>query len=288
MMFLYDFLIFYNGGRAVWAGLSPHTVADFNGPYPLAVLFAPLALLPLPVAYGLFLAFNLYLVWRVLHWSGAWALLSFPVLFSLFVGQIDLALTLGIAAVPWLLPLALVKPQVGFVLAPWLVRRYTRCDWQKAIGVGVVFLALCFALRPGWVGEWLAAQPQVNSYSIRASNLYYLIPAQAMDARVIAMTVLAPLALIAAFLLKERKVSWTAASLLAPLTNIYSPAVLAEWIGPLEMGVSYLPVLLTGGVIHEGMPMYLIGLVILARQFWPQLKWKTNHRGTETQRRKNL
>ena len=192
-----------------------------------------------------------------------WALLAFPVLFTLFVGQIDLALALGIGVVPWLLPLALVKPQVGFVLAPWLVRRYTRRDWLKAIGVGVGFLGLCFLLRPGWVGEWLAAQPQVNSYSIRASNLYYLIPAQAMDARLIVMAVLSPLALIAAFLLKGRKVSWTVASLLAPLTNIYSPAVLAEWIGPLEMVVSYLPVLLIGGFIHEGMPMYLVGLTVL-------------------------
>jgi hypothetical protein len=229
------------------------------------VLFAPLALLPLPLAYALFLALNLWLLWRLLRRRMIWPLLSFPVLFTLFVGQLDMALALGIAAVPWLLPLALVKPQVGFVIAPWLLRRFSRRDWLRALALGTGFLALCFALRPGWVGEWLAAQPQVGDYSVRASNLFYLVPPQAMDLRVTLMLALALPALGAAFWLGQRRASWAVAHLLAPLSNIYSPAVLAEWIGPLEMGLSYLPVIVTGGQIHAGMPMYVIGLALLVR-----------------------
>lgn len=264
-MFLYDFMIFYYAGKAVLEGLSPYAVHDFIGPYPQAVLFAPLALLPLPVAYGLYLAFNLYMLWRLMRKRAVWAILSFPVLFTLFVGQVDLPLALGIGAVPWLLPLAMIKPQVGFILAPWLLRRFSRRDWIKAIGIGIFFLALSFLLRPGWFNEWMAAPPTMQAYSMRASNLYYIIPDAWIDTRLILIYCLASAAWIGAFFLKKKSVSWTITSLFAPLSTVYSSAVLAEWFGPVEMAASYLAVILAGGSIHEGMPMYLVGLVILAR-----------------------
>ena len=271
-MFLYDFTIFYNAGLAVLAGLSPYRVPDFNGPYLQAMLFAPLALLPLPVAYVLYLAFNLFLLWRLLRKRSIWALLSFPVLFTLFVGQVDLPLALGIGAVPWLLPLAAIKPQVGFVLAPWLLRHYSKRDWLKAAAVGITFLALSFALRPAWVSEWLAGTTTFSLYALHASNLYYLVPGGWLDLRLDLIYVLSAAAFFAGFLLKDRKISWTAVSLFAPLSNIYSSAVLAEWFGPLEMAASYLAILLTGGLIHEGMPMYLVGLAVIGRHVWPQLR----------------
>jgi hypothetical protein len=274
MMFLYDFTIFYNAALAVWAGTSPYAVHDFIGPYPQAMLFAPLALLPLPVAYAVYLAFNIYMLWRLLRKRSVWALLSFPVLFTLFVGQVDLPLMLGIGAVPWLLPLAMIKPQVGFILAPWLIRRYSKADWLKAISVGAVFLALSFLLRPGWVGEWLVSPPTFQSYSMRVSNLYYLIPDAWINLRMSLIYSLSAAAFITAFFLKERQTSWTVVSLLAPFSTVYSSAVLAEWIGPLEMAASYLAMILAGGMIHEGMPMYLVGLVILGKRYGPEIRAK--------------
>jgi hypothetical protein len=271
-MFLYDFLIFYNAGLAVWAGISPYSVYDFIGPYPQAVLFAPLALLPLPVAYILYLAFNIFMLWRLLRRRAIWALLSFPILFTLFVGQVDLPLALGIGAVPWLLPLAMIKPQVGFVLAPWLLRRYSRQDWFKAIALGVSFLLLCFWLRPGWVNEWRSIPHTVEDYSLRASNLYYLIPDAWNNLRLGAIYIFSVLAFIAAFFLKEKSTAWTVTHLLMPFSTVYSAAVLAEWIGPLEMAASYVAVFWAGGMIHAGMPMYLVGLMILARHYWPQIQ----------------
>jgi hypothetical protein len=86
------------------------------------------------------------------------------------------------------------------------------------------------------------------------------------------MPVAALLACVAGFWFKDRKISWTVVHLFAPLTNIYSAAVLAEWLGPLEAAISYLPVLLVGGYIHSGMPMYVVGIVILVRAYWPQLR----------------
>ncbi len=271
-MFLYDFTIFYKAGLAVLAGISPYSVYEFNGPYLQAMLFAPLALLPLPVAYGLYLAFNIFMLWYLLRRKSIWALLSFPVLFSLFVGQLDLPLALGIGAVPWLLPLAAIKPQVAFVMAPWLLRHFSKKDWLKAIAVGLPFLALSFVLRPGWVGEWLVSTTPYRAFTMHASNLFYLIPTSWIDLRVVLTYVLPPVAFIAALFLKERKVAWTTVSLFSPLSNIYSSAVLVAWFGPLEMAASYLAIVLTGGLIHEGMPMYLVGLTVLARHFWPQIR----------------
>ncbi len=58
----YDFAIFHSAAKAVLAGLSPYSVYDFNGPYPLAVLFIPFSFLPQHLAYALFVALNVILV----------------------------------------------------------------------------------------------------------------------------------------------------------------------------------------------------------------------------------
>jgi len=268
---MYDFHLFYEGGRAVLLGQSPSGIWDFNGPYPLAVLFAPFALLPEPLAYALFLAINLFLLWKVLRRRSVWALLSFPVLFTLFVGQVDLALALAIPlGAPWTLALALAKPQVGFVVVPWLLRKLDRKGWVRAAASGAAFLALCFILRPGWVGEWMARQPGLSTYSVHTSSLLWLAPDQG-SLRSTLTIVLGLLALIPGFLLREKRDSWAVLQAFQPLTNIYSASVLAEWFGPLELGLSWVAVALAGGNIHAGMPMFLIPLAILGRAYWKKV-----------------
>ena len=91
-LWLYDFDIFWRGGRSLLEGTSPYQVPGFYSPLPLAVLFAPLALLPLPVAYAIFVLASLWMLWKAAGWRGGWALVSFPVLFTFFVGQVDLIL----------------------------------------------------------------------------------------------------------------------------------------------------------------------------------------------------
>src|SRR5262245_22860376 len=122
-MWRYDFHLFYLAGQAVLKGVSPYTITDFNPPFPLAVLFALVAWMPEPLAYVAYLAVCLWLMWKVLGKRTLWAALSFPVWFNLFVGQVDLPLALLASLIgPWSLPLMLIKPQVGFVVAPWIVR----------------------------------------------------------------------------------------------------------------------------------------------------------------------
>ena len=282
-MWMYDFHLFYEGGRAVLMGQSPSAIWDFNGPYPLALLFAPFALLPEPLAYALFVALNLFLLWKVLRRRSLWALLSFPVLFTLFVGQVDLFLGLAIPlGAPWTLALALMKPQVGFVALPWLLRRLDKQDWIKAGAAGAALLGLCFLLRPGWVGEWLARQPGLVNYSVHTSNLLWLAPDLGSLRSTLTIAV-GLLALAPGFLLRQKRDSWATLQLFQPLTNIYSAAVLAEWFGPLELGLSWAAVLLVGGNIHAGMPMFLVALGILARPYW-----RSALKGLQARRRRGV
>ncbi|NTW09681.1 MAG: hypothetical protein HGA28_08980, partial [Anaerolineaceae bacterium] len=91
-MWRYDFHLFYLAGQAVLSGQSPYSIVDFYAPYPIALLFALVAWLPETVAYALYLAGSLFLLWKVLGKKAIWPLLSFPVFFNLFVGQVDLQL----------------------------------------------------------------------------------------------------------------------------------------------------------------------------------------------------
>jgi hypothetical protein len=267
-MWRYDFLLFYQAGQAVLAGQSPYQIFDFNPPYPLAVLFAPLALMPEPLAYALYLMLCLWLLWKAVGTKLIWPLLSFPVFFNLFVGQTDLALGLLASLVgPWAFPFLIVKPQVAFVLAPWIIVHSTWKQLVPPVLVTIGFVGFCFLLRPTWVQEWLGIIPTLDQYARRDANLYWLAPAQ-IKTVVVVVGSLVGLAL--AFWLKERQHSWTAAHLLAPLTNIYSASVLAEWIGPLEVVLSWIAILIAGN-IHSGAPLFVVGLSILIRPLYKKI-----------------
>jgi hypothetical protein len=274
-LWMYDFNLFYHAAQAVLQGLSPYTVWDFNGPYPLAVIFVPFTLLPMPLAYCIFITINLYLLFRVCRWKGLWALFSFPVLFGLFTGQIDLFLALLLSpGSPWLLPLAIVKPQLAWLIMPALAVKLDKKDYLKTIGVGAAFLAFCFFLRPTWVTEWQRVQPSIQFYSRHASSLYWLVPPTSMDLRVIITVIFSVIVFVAGFFFKERTDSWAFLQLFQPLTNIYSASALAEWIGPLEFALSWVVVFVVGGNIHDGMPLFVIPLGILFRlhllsRIWP-------------------
>jgi len=290
-MWQYDFNLFYQGARAILEGASPYRMWDFNGPYPLAVFFIPFALLPEPIAYYTFLAANIILAWKLLGLrKGIWALVSFPVLFCLFVGQIDFLLTLLVlGGSPWMLGILVIKPQLAFVLVPWFLRKFKTGDYLKAILPAVILLVVSFILCPGWVQEWLAGSPGMQNYSEHASNIYWLIP---LNWRTAATLIGAAIALPISFYFKERSVSWSFLSLFAPLTNIYSPSVLTEWIGPLEAGLSWLAIFIVGGNIHNGAPLFIVGLAILIKTLlinrgfsFPKRKAGENHEDNQFKQR---
>ncbi len=265
-MWLYDFLIFYNAGLSVLNGTSPYQIFDYNSPFFLSLFFVPFAILPLYLAYIVFVFINLLILWKLMKKKAIWVLLSFPFLFSIFVGQIDLLLA-GIILLgsPWTIAFALMKPQVGFVVVPWILMSLDKQGWIKAISSTAIFVLISFIVRPTWVQEWFATQPAFSFFSSHASNLYWLIPKENLAIRATVTMIFALIILPISFVLKERKFSWTILHLFAPLTNIYSPVVLFEWIGPIEVFLSWLAVLFVMGNIHQGMPLFLMGISIMVR-----------------------
>jgi hypothetical protein len=263
-MWLYDFDIFYRAGKMVLTGGSPYAVPGFFSPLPLAVLFAPLALLPKYVAYGIYVLVSLWLLWRQARQRMLWAALSFPVLFTLFVGQVDLAVVLCLALFgPLALPVVLIKPQAAFVAIPWILRHSS----TRALLVGLLLLlavlSLCFFLRPNWIGEWRESLPSLEGYGRRDSSLYWLLPTRLKG---VVTSITLPAAVGLALLLRERSLSWATVHLFSPVTNIYSAAVLSEWIDPIAMLLSWVAILFVGGNIHNGAPMFVVGLAIIVRR----------------------
>jgi hypothetical protein len=268
-VFLYDFHLFYRAGQAVLAGINPYTVPDFYAPFPLALIFSLVSWIPEPIVYLVYMVTCVWLLWKSLGWKCIWALLSFPVFFGLFVGQVDLLLALLMASIgPWALPMLIIKPQVGFVVAPWFIRRLSRIQLLKVSLITIAFIGICFLVRPRWLIEWWSVIPAVISYAKRDSNLYWLV-AQSFKgvALIIGMTIALPLGV----LVKNREISFTILHLFSPLSNIYSASVLAEWIGPIEVLLSWIAVIIVGN-IHSGAPLFVIGLSILFRFYLHERK----------------
>lgn len=273
-MWMFDFILFYNSGSAILTGVSPYSLDLYYSPIFLALFFVPFSLLPMGLSYAVFLFINLFLAWKLLKSRIVWAVLFFPFLFSLFVGQVDfLLMALILLGSPWTIGLMLVKPQVSFVVIPWIVLSFSKKDWIKASISTALFILLGSIIHPTWFIEWIATQPTFEYYARHASNLYWLIPSENIHFRSIVIFIGSIIVLPFGFLLTNRKDSWNILHLFGPLTNIYSPVLLLEWIGPIEVGLSWLAVLLVGGNIHTGMPFFLVGVSIAVRSL---LEYKKN------------
>jgi len=270
-MWQFDFDIYYGGALALAQGLSPYSVSGWYHPLPMALVFLPFVLLPKPLAYGLYLGVCAGLVWRVLKWKSIWVLASFPGFYTLFVGQVDLPLALVTSlAGHWALPLLTSRPHLAFVVAPYLISTTPPKELAKSALASAGVLLACFMLRPGWVQEWLAAFAQpLAAYGRHDSNLYWLLPQRPSFVLVAAISLLA---LALGWRLRDRRASWTVAHLLAPVTNVYSAAALAEWFGPLETALSWAAIFAVGGDTHSGAPMFIVGLAILARNLWRKIQ----------------
>jgi hypothetical protein len=87
-------------------------IAPFHPPWTKAV--TDLLTWPLLIGLGM-AAFSLAAVQRSVHpFSMAAAFFCLPLLWTLFLGQIEGIALLGVVGLPWLAPLALLKPQVTF------------------------------------------------------------------------------------------------------------------------------------------------------------------------------
>jgi hypothetical protein len=159
-----DARIFWTAGRAVLTGADPYTAVraletgyPFFYPFPAALAWAPLALLPWSVAWVAWSALGGALLAHASRWAPGLlgALLSAGFLNAVAEGQWSPLLTAS-AVLPWLAPVAYaLKPSLGAVL-------WVRNPALAPIVGGIVALALSWLLEPGWLAGWLAALQQSN------------------------------------------------------------------------------------------------------------------------------
>jgi hypothetical protein len=125
-----------------------------------AQVLSPLSLLPFPVFFALWTAVLVaLLVWLVRPWPWALAILSLPIIYELFVGNIHLLIAAVVAlgfSTPalWAFPLlSKVTPGVGVV---WFAARREWRPLAIAIGVTAFAVALSVLISPTAWSEWLA------------------------------------------------------------------------------------------------------------------------------------
>jgi len=261
-MGLFDFNIFYFAAQNILAGTSIYFNAQPGTaiPFPEALLFVPLAIFPEWLAYLIYLITSIGLVIYFMRWRSIWALLSFTVLFGLFVGQVDLPFTFLVMLIgPLAAPLIIAKLPIGFVVGPWLIRTFGWRGIIKSCVSGGLFLLLCFIVRPTWLGEWITALRGFGDYTVRDSSIFFLFTVQEKPLSFI----LAGVAFIAALFIKDQRRSAALTSIFQPYSNIYSASMVSRWFGPIEFVISWIVCFLTGGYIFHGAPMFLVVIPLL-------------------------
>lgn len=131
----WDFDVFWLVGRAVLAGDNPYAVIGSFYPPGALLPFAALSLLPRVGAYYIWVVVQIAVLLRLFKLDGAFKWFLFmPVLFIIASGQLDLvllSLALSIEAKPpasrkspFLAAIVTIKPQLAFVLLPWIIVRW--------------------------------------------------------------------------------------------------------------------------------------------------------------------
>jgi hypothetical protein len=145
-----DFTWALRGARDLLAGRNPYD--DHAQLYPLTTFFWGLPLLPFPaeVAAGLFFGASSGLLAFGLIRDGFHRLLVFlayPYWAAILTTQWT-PLIAASALLPWLMPAALAKPQIGL---PVLLARHNRLGWiLSALVIGVSFV-----IMPRWPWYWV-------------------------------------------------------------------------------------------------------------------------------------
>ncbi|MEO8576697.1 MAG: hypothetical protein ABI556_08360 [Gemmatimonadales bacterium] len=160
-----DFTWHWLAARALIEGKDPYVVISAGGPYHLDAPYVyPLTTAMAAVPFALFLSpaaaaatwigcGSALLAWAVTRksYDGLLIFLSMPYLWAANSGQFSPIITAA-AVIPALGFITPVKPQIGLAALAWKPSRI-------ALYGAIAFVALSFAINPGWVREWLDTLP---------------------------------------------------------------------------------------------------------------------------------
>lgn len=148
-----DWHIFYTTGQRFLAGENPYGNGYYNAPW-LLVIMTPLLILSEKTSYTLIVLGTL-MTGYLLPKNKLAVLLSYPLLFSLYYGQIDLLILWGMAMPPWLgLFFLLAKPQVGIGIAIYMIATK---EIKAFVPVTIAFL-ISFGIYGLWIDAPVSAE----------------------------------------------------------------------------------------------------------------------------------
>jgi hypothetical protein len=160
----YDFWWFWHGLERFINGGSPYNGFAYFWPMPLTVIFAPLALIPISIAFPLWLAFNALLLWLILRWKAIKWLAFLPMIYLFSSGQIILpfwAMAYKMERGKWAAAMAAfitLEPQLAFILLPFHLWRWLRQD-RSTLYYWLLFTALLWGIPsliwPQFTAEWV-------------------------------------------------------------------------------------------------------------------------------------
>lgn len=266
----YDFRILWAAGRAVVEGGSPYAVPGFFYPLNFAWFMAPFGLLPVGVAYVVLIGFS-GIALRVLE-TPRRALLFAPVVYALFIGQVDLVLlALGLTGGWAGLALSTLKPQIGI----WIVF-YKFIQWYPqerrkivlaAVAIAGLYLAP-FAADPGWVADWFAASPGFLDYTVQSSSLFgigLLVPVGWQTST--AAVALFGLGLLVVLLRSGRlhAIYWEFVALFNPLAHAYSLSIVYRAVDRTAVLLSWIALML-GFAVGTGVPLTVVPVYLILKK----------------------
>jgi len=166
------------GAQRALRGLTPYTATALPGlewpiyyPMPALVLGLPFAFLSLPWAHAMFVGISAGIfAWASSADDGSKLLgiFTWPYVLTVSLGQWG-PLLIASALLPGLGWIAIVKPNLGLALAAGYAPRWARGRslWINLLALSTLVIG-SFALRPGWVVEWLAV--------LRGPTTHMIIP----------------------------------------------------------------------------------------------------------------
>jgi len=266
----YDYDFFWRAAQAYINGQSPYSVTGFFSPFPFVLAMIPFGMMPYNLSFGLWSVLSLMALVYVNRSRFPRLIFYLPVIYTLWVGQVDLMiLALGFSAT-WLgVALTTLKPQLAIFILPYAVYGWWRkgqTDQIWKMGIAVIALyGLPTALSPGWWSDWMSSTPSIFEYSLHASSLFGISALISYPTAVVFAAV-ALVGGIVFWVIKPVRENgyWSWVALFNPIANIYSLCVinrLVDWIAILLSWV-LLPISLS---LHTGLPWAIIPLYTLWR-----------------------
>jgi Glycosyltransferase family 87 len=215
---LNDAQAYYWAGGRLNAGLPLYppdqSVATPLGyPYPplLAILWRPLALLPWPVAAGLWEVLVLA-AFGVTLWRLATGMLALPIVWCLVIGQVQVVLTMFTAfATPWSVALAAnIKLFPSLIALWWVGRRDWRCLRRFIVSMAVLGVVQ-LVLAPQACLDYVTAISLKQVGEVRNISPYAVSP--------VLWAVLLVAGLLLVLRLARTRWGWAAAVALSVLAN---------------------------------------------------------------------